>query len=216
MSTSYLSTTPALTDAAGVLPPAQMSAEAYIAWVLASNIKAEWVEGEVVVMSPANWEHTSLRRWLDSLMTDFAEERGLGTVADDTLVRLKQGRRFRIPDIFFVAAERTAIIHPTMLIEPPDMVIEIVSPDSAARDWREKYLEYQECGIREYWVIDPTAGSFEVYALDSTGQYQPNPVTDGIVRSTVLTGFWLRTIWLAETNRPMKKIALRELLSGKD
>jgi len=29
--------------------------------------------------------------------------------------------------------------------------MEIVSPDSEARDWREKYLDYQAAGVREYW-----------------------------------------------------------------
>lgn len=214
MSTSYLDTS-FTTAAATALPPTpQMSADSFVTWVLSHDAKAEWIDGEVVLMSPASWEHTSLRRWLDSLMSDFVEERRLGIVADGTLVRLDLVRRFRIPDIFFVAAGREAIIQPTMLIEPPDMVVEIVSADSAARDWREKYQEYEACGIREYWVIDPTAGSFDVYALGPDDKYAVVLPVDGIVRSAVLTGFWIRVQWLAESSRPSKNAALREVLAG--
>ena len=36
----------------------------------------------------------------------------------------------------------------------PDIVIEVVSKSSAARDYDEKPQEYLEFGVREYWIID--------------------------------------------------------------
>lgn len=36
----------------------------------------------------------------------------------------------------------------------PDLVIEVVSPDSAARDYEEKPEEYLRFGIPLYWIID--------------------------------------------------------------
>jgi Uma2 family endonuclease len=211
MSASYLDlASPPPADAP--LAPQRMSEEAFVKWVLANNVKAEWADSEVILMSPANWQHTSLRRWLDGLLTDFVEARALGIVGDDTLVRLEQGRRLRIPDIFFVAQSRVAIIQPTMLVEAPDFIVEIVSPDSAARDWRDKYLEYQGCGVREYWVIDPAAGAYDVYVLDAKGKYQSMPFAD-VVRSTAVTGFWIRAEWLSPDHRPSKSDALRQVLA---
>jgi Uma2 family endonuclease len=215
MSASYLDTaSPPPADAP--LAPERMSEEAFVKWVLVHNVKAEWVDSEVILMSPANWQHTSLRRWLDGLLTDFVEARSLGIVGDDTLVRLEQGRRLRIPDIFFVTQNRLAIIQPTMLIEAPDFIVEIVSPDSAARDWRDKYLEYQACGVREYWVIDPAAGAYDVYVLDANRQYHSMPFADGVIRSTAVTGFWIRAEWLSPERRPSKSDALRQVLATTD
>jgi Uma2 family endonuclease len=37
----------------------------------------------------------------------------------------------------------------------PDLVIEIVSPSSRKRDYKEKPEEYLRIGVKEYWIIDP-------------------------------------------------------------
>jgi Uma2 family endonuclease len=37
----------------------------------------------------------------------------------------------------------------------PDLVIEVVSQGSEARDYEEKPEEYLEAGVREYWIVDP-------------------------------------------------------------
>ena len=45
----------------------------------------------------------------------------------------------------------------------PDLVVEIVSPDSEHRDYIDKREEYLAFGVREYWVVD--ARKEEVLAL---------------------------------------------------
>ncbi len=40
----------------------------------------------------------------------------------------------------------------------PDLVIEVVSPGSADRDYGEKRDEYLRFGVREYWIIDSDRG----------------------------------------------------------
>jgi len=37
----------------------------------------------------------------------------------------------------------------------PDLVMEVLSPGSSAKDLREKKWLYQRSGVREYWVVDP-------------------------------------------------------------
>ena len=36
----------------------------------------------------------------------------------------------------------------------PDLIIEVISDDSVGRDRAEKFEEYEEAGVREYWIID--------------------------------------------------------------
>jgi len=47
----------------------------------------------------------------------------------------------------------------------PDLVIEVLSPSTALRDKREKFQLYQKHGVREYWMVDPSAKYVEVWEL---------------------------------------------------
>ena len=54
----------------------------------------------------------------------------------------------------------------------PDLVIEILSPSTMERDWREKYRLYERAGVREYWIVDVTVRSVAVHRLEN-GAYHP-------------------------------------------
>ena len=84
-------------------------------------------------------------------------------------------------------------------------------PDSVSRDWREKYLDYESAGVREYWVIDPNAQRVEAYALNSENRYLRINEKDDKIASTVLSGFYLRPSWLWQQPLPLTATILREI-----
>lgn len=47
----------------------------------------------------------------------------------------------------------------------PDLVVEILSPGSVYRDQVEKRALYAQCGVQEYWIVDPDAKSVEINRL---------------------------------------------------
>ncbi len=49
---------------------------------------------------------------------------------------------------------------------PPDLVVEIVSPESGRKDRKEKFLLYERYGVSEYWIVDPDEEVVEIYRLD--------------------------------------------------
>jgi Uma2 family endonuclease len=172
-------------------------------------------------MSPANLEHCGLNAWLISLTRTFVEQRDLGLVLTKAQIRLGAQRSRRVPDIWFLAESRRHLLRESHLEGPPDLVMEIVSPDSVSRDWREKYLEYEAAGVQEYWVIDPMSRHVEAYALEATppaeastdteNRYRRLEERDGIIASAVLAGFRLRTAWLWPQTRPKAMAALEEM-----
>lgn len=83
---------------------------------------------------------------------------------------------------------------------PADLVVEIVSRDSVARDYDDKFSEYEEAGVQEYWIIDPRQSRKRAsfFRLGADGRFETVTSEDGIYRSHVLTGFWLRLEWLWE------------------
>ena len=54
----------------------------------------------------------------------------------------------------------------TLEMPPPLLVIEMVSPDNPARDYRHKRSEYAVRGIPEYWIVDPMQKQVVVLTLD--------------------------------------------------
>ena len=53
----------------------------------------------------------------------------------------------------------------------PDMVIEVVSPSTAGRDRGVKRDLYERNGVREYWLVDYSNKTIEVYLLNEGNRY---------------------------------------------
>lgn len=111
-------------------------------------------------------------------------------------VRLWPGK-IREPDVVFLSKEREDR-RGDEYWGVPDMVAEILSPRSAhssgteRTDRREKFEEYAQAGVIEYWIVDLTRRSVEVYALrddayEALGKWGPGQAA----RSEVLDGFTL-------------------------
>lgn len=194
------------------MPDRKLSEEEFVAWC-DEDKKAEWVDGRVVMMSPANTAHVRITTFLLSLIKIFVEDRDLGEVFGPELTTRLSPRIRRVPDLMFVAKERLPNVGPTHLEGPPDLALEIVSPDSVERDWRAKYADYQAAGVREYWVIDPAHQRVEAYRLVD-GEYQSIAHDQGRVASSVLGGFYLREEWLWRAELPKVRETLQEIESA--
>jgi len=180
-----------------------MTEEEFDAWCT-EDVKAEYVNGEVIVHSPVSTEHTALNGFLIALMRMVAEYHDAGMVFGSKFqVRLRPGLR-RVPDVVFVAKERLDIVTSTYVDGVPDLVLEIVSPDSIERDWREKYLQYEAAGVPEYWIVDPHNRQLRPYHLGKDKRYRPLPEDKrtGRVSSEVLEGFWVQPMWLWQQPLP--------------
>lgn len=160
--------------------------------------RAEWVDGEVVLLSPSNLDHQDLLGFLYEIVRAFLRANPIGRVFfAPVLMHLPTRPSGREPDLLFVAAEHADRLRETYVDGPADLVVEIVSPESDARDRREKLAEYEAARIPEYWMIDPRRQEARFYQLDVDGRYTPRPLdADGFLHSDVLSGFRLRPAWL--------------------
>jgi Uma2 family endonuclease len=85
------------------LPPKwQMTEAEFLNWC-DEDTRAEWVEGEVILMSPANVKHVLSSGFLHSVLSLFVQRRRLGTAFQSDLMVRVEGGRLRIPDLSFVA-----------------------------------------------------------------------------------------------------------------
>jgi Uma2 family endonuclease len=175
------------------------------------DTRAEWVDGEVILLSPASNRHQDLSGFLTAILRAYAEAKQLGVVRSAPF-QMKLGLSGREPDLLFVAKEHLQRLKENYLDGPADLVIEIISPESRLRDRGEKLAEYELAGVREYWLIDPEEQRADFYILGDDGRYdRRRPRPDGRYRSEVLKGFELDTNWLWRSPLPSVLEVLREL-----
>jgi Uma2 family endonuclease len=207
---------PYLDDFTPVAPPeGKLTEEEFFEWCRGfDKIRAEWVDGETIVMSPVNRQHSQLNVFLTMILHQFVEHHDLGEVGADVWWRFAaRGRRaVRAADIYFLAKANLDRMGPTYLDGAIDLAIEIVSPDSEERDYREKFLDYQSVGVREYWIVDPLSQNVAMFSLDEgTKEFRAIVLTDGRFSSAVLPGFFLRPEWLWSDPKPTVNEVLRQL-----
>ena len=199
-------------------PPPKMTYEEFLAWA-DEDTWAEWVNGEVIILTPASTKHQQLATFLTTLIHFFVDAHQLGAVLTPPF-QMKTGSDLpgREPDILFIAREHLDRLRDTYLDGPADLVVEIISRDSRARDRGEKFYEYEQGGVREYWLLDYLRRQAEFYQCGPDGIFRLVPAAaDGIYHSAVLEGLWLRVEWLWQEPLPPLLTVLREwgLVTGR-
>jgi len=195
-------------------PPPRMTEDEFVDWAFANEAWAEWEGGEVVLMNAANPDHGALFSFMYRLIGDFAEAHDLGDVLPEPVViRLPRQRRRRSPDLFYFSAARRSQLTRRHFEGPPDLIVEIISPDSRHRDTVVKFAEYAAAGVPEYWLPDPEMGTFSAFALGADGRYADIPEVDGAVHSAVLPGLYFRPEWVWQLRFP-KVAPLLQLMAA--
>ena len=191
--------------------------EAFHDWALQHEARAEWVAGKLILLTNSQGEslvsvrriHQKLQLFLSRLLVSWLEENSLGgeVLGPEFAVRLSSRPSGREPDVFYVNPAQLPLLNDTYLDTAPALCIEIVSPESADRDFNDKFQEYEAAGILEYWSVDPDDHAIFFYRLADNGRYRRILPQDGIYTSQAVPGLTLQTSWLWQDPLP----TLREI-----
>lgn len=103
-----------------------------------------------------------------------------------------------LSDITVVQPDLVVLCDPTKvrngcIYGAPDLVVEVLSPSSAARDKKQKRRLYELAGVPQYLLIDPANRFVERYSLDADGRYPTPDVLDASdpLELQVVPGFTL-------------------------
>ena len=123
----------------------------------------ELIDGELLVVPAPNIAHQGSHASLGSLMWSFVRQHDLGRVFLAPTDVVLSDTDVVQPDVLFISKEREHIISEANIQGAPDLVVEILSPSTSRRDWREKRQLYAEHGVGEYWTAD--ASNKVVYVM---------------------------------------------------
>ena len=139
-------------------------------WVT-PDMKAEFIEGEIIVHSPVRKSHGDCGENLFMILKLFIRQKDLGWVGYEKYMT-RFTRNDYEPDISFIQKPKSDYIKNDQTIFPvPDFIVEILSKSTEERDRGIKKLDYQQHGVKEYWIIDADTQFIEQYILNDEGEY---------------------------------------------
>ncbi len=139
-----------------------------------------------LIMSPAPKDrHQKLIGKLFRLVADFVEKNKLGeTRIAPSDVYLNE-RNIYQPDIYFVNNEKLSSFLEDGFHGVPEFVIEILSPGSEKYDAVDKFKNYENSGVKEYWIVDPSDKKATGYK-NVNGKFEALPEQAGKIFSSLL------------------------------
>lgn len=128
--------------------------------------REELIGGKVVAMAPSPaWNHVAVSGNIYNIFFNYLEGKKCTPIQDSFDLFLTDEDRF-IPDFMVVCDPDKIKEHG--VYGAPDLVVEVLSPSTTRRDKTCKKDVYAQCGVCEYWIVDPISKSIEVYRTTGT------------------------------------------------
>lgn len=148
----------------------------------------ELIDGEIVEKM-GSFTPSQIAATISMFINLWARETRLGYVTGaDGSYTISDENEF-IPDVAYISKERMPERPPREAPIPPDLAVEVKSPNDRLRAMRRKAETYLERGTKLVWLVFPDTQTVEVYAMDAdVVEYK---VGDTLTGGEVLPGFTL-------------------------
>jgi len=150
----------------------------YLTWM--DDVRRELYDGFIKLMTPApSIRHQDISTNFMRILSIFLYKKECKLYHAPTDVRFPKNTKSNSdtqvytvlqPDLFVVCD--LSKLDARGCLGPPDLVIEIVSPKNSKRDLKDKFDIYQEYGVREYWIVNPSDENVTVFISDKNGKFQ--------------------------------------------
>lgn len=138
----------------------------------------EWVDGTVVKLMPIEARHDDLYSYLRKLFEAYFDFNPIAFVRAEPWV-MKLPTRGRERDLMIIMNDNPHHIYNTYIDGPADIVVEIISPGSEVTDMGDKFIEYEQGGVQEYWMVDHRRKRTYFYRRDEEGLFILQSEDDG-------------------------------------
>lgn len=156
------------TAAQTYLPP-----EEYLAWERKADIKHEYLRGEIIAMSGASRIHSLIVTNISGELYIQLKERTCEVHTNDMRVQTSPEISYFYPDVLVVCGEPRFEDNTFDTLLNPIVLVEVLSPSTAAYDRGEKFKHYQQlASLREYVLVSQDEVHVELYRRQET-QWKP-------------------------------------------
>jgi Uma2 family endonuclease len=130
------------------------------------NEKIEFIDGEVLLHSPARNKHLDATGYLYKLLHTYVVIHRLGQVKSEKCLCVFPRNDYEPDVVFFGSAKSASFTDDTLKFPVPDLAVEVLSESTEVRDRGVKFEDFASNGVTEYWLVDTEAEFIEQYLLD--------------------------------------------------
>jgi Uma2 family endonuclease len=127
------------------------------------GLRHELIDGEHYVTPAPNIKHQAVVSNLTAAIVTFAKRHDLGRLFTAPCDVVFSPINVVEPDLLFISRERLGVLTELNVQGAPDLVVEILSPSTRKRDEGVKRQLYERMGVREYWLVEPSFETIEVF-----------------------------------------------------
>ncbi|MEW5859050.1 MAG: Uma2 family endonuclease [Cyanobacteriota bacterium] len=155
------------------------------------DVTYEFVDGQAVPKVSPKEFHSMLTFALTTLLTRWSKQQG--RVRLEWAITLKRNGQdwAPVPDVTYISYERLPASwkRNEACPVPPELVIEIISPDQTLKEFENKAKDYFDAGILRVWVVDPEAMNIRIFFPDGSSQLYTDttPIVDTLLLGLELT-----------------------------
>lgn len=147
----------------------------------------EIIEGVLYVANAPSFDHQFAVGETFAYLRQFVRDHQRGVVLTAPFeVHLSETSKPVQPDVFFIRKENQPASGAQIFEGVPDLIVEVISPNSIRLDRKTKFDAYEHYGVAEYWLVDPKLRGVEVHTLSNgeyalLGQYAGSDVIESVV-----------------------------------
>lgn len=158
-------------------------------WVT-PDIKAEFIDGEIIVHSPVRSKHNTVLGNISRLIGFFVLSNDLGYIGVEKIM-CRFSRNDYEPDMVFFDTKIAQNFTEDQTIFPvPQLIVEVLSNSTEDRNRGVKFQDYQNHKVQEYWIVDAYKNVLEQYILENNKYVLKHKLDeDATIESKVITDF---------------------------
>jgi Uma2 family endonuclease len=129
----------------------------------------EVIDGDLYMTTAPDLDHQRPSGAILSLVWSYLRAHPIGEIFSAPVGLILDEENGLQPDLVYVSRERAGILTRRGIRGVPDLVVEILSPSTEARDRGVKLRRYASAGVLHYWIVDPTTHTIEARHLAEHG-----------------------------------------------
>jgi Uma2 family endonuclease len=136
----------------------------YLAFEESSQIRYEYIAGEVYAMAGGSQRHNKIAGNAYIALTLALKSKPYQVFMSDVKLHVAPDRAYYYPDVIATCTEQTVAANESPVVTNPVLVVEVLSPSTEATDRREKLHAYRRLpSLQENILVSQDMQQVEIY-----------------------------------------------------